>query len=173
MPWEIQEAEAPRFLESRLMKVVRYSVIRTCHLYPQSNIPGYSFLLRHAAGGTVVWGIALQTGRSRVRFLMMSLECFIDIILPSRTVTLGLTQSLTEMSTRNISLGGIKTAGAWAWQPYHLRVLIVLKSGNLILLEPSGPARSCNGITLPYCLLIPVRGCFDPRTSVQNYSDIR
>jgi hypothetical protein len=29
------------------------------------------------------WGTALQTGRSRVRFLMVSLEFFIDIILPA------------------------------------------------------------------------------------------
>ena len=41
---------------------------------------------------------ALQAGRSRVQFPMVSLEFFIDIILPA----LGLTQSLTEMSTRNI-----------------------------------------------------------------------
>jgi len=28
-------------------------------------------------------------------------------------------------------------------------VPIVLKSGNLILLEPSGPVQACNGISLP------------------------
>ena len=37
----------------------------------------------HAAGGAVGWGTALQTGRSRVRFPMASLEFFIDIILPA------------------------------------------------------------------------------------------
>jgi uncharacterized protein with PQ loop repeat len=31
----------------------------------------------------------------------------------------------------------------------HLHVLIVSKSGNLSLLEPSGPVQACNGITLP------------------------
>jgi len=36
-----------------------------------------------ARGGAVGWGTALQTGRSRVRFLMVSLEFFIDIILPA------------------------------------------------------------------------------------------
>jgi hypothetical protein len=36
--------------------------------------------LGHAAGGAVGWGIALQVGRSRVRFPMVSLEFFIDII---------------------------------------------------------------------------------------------
>jgi hypothetical protein len=33
-------------------------------------------------GGAVGWGIALQAGRSRVRFPMLSLKFFIDIILP-------------------------------------------------------------------------------------------
>jgi len=37
---------------------------------------------------------------------MVSLEFFIDIILPGRTMSLGLTQPVTEMSTRNISWGG-------------------------------------------------------------------
>ena len=43
----------------------------------------------------------------RVRFPMVSLEFFIDIILPTLP---RLTQSLTEMSTRNISWG-VKAAG--------------------------------------------------------------
>jgi hypothetical protein len=43
-------------------------------------------------------------------------------------------------------------AGAWGWQPYHLRLLIVLKSGSLNLLEPSGPVQACNGIALPFTL---------------------
>ena len=30
---------------------------------------------------------------------------------------------------------------------------IVLKSGNLNLLEPSGPAHACDGIALPLCEL--------------------
>jgi len=34
-------------------------------------------------GGTDGWDTALQAGRSRVRFLMVSLEFFIDIILDS------------------------------------------------------------------------------------------
>jgi len=31
-----------------------------------------------------------------------------------------------------------------------LRVPIVLKSGNLRLLETSGPVQACNGIALPF-----------------------
>jgi hypothetical protein len=45
---------------------------------------------------------------------------------------------------------GIKAAaGMYGWQTYHLHVPIVLKSGNLNHLEPSGPVQACNGIPLP------------------------
>jgi len=56
------------------------------------------------------WGTALPAGRSRVRFPLVSLEFFWHN--PSgRTMALGLTQPLTEMSTRNIS---------WGWRrPMH------------------------------------------------------
>ena len=50
------------------------------------------------------WGTALQAGRLRVRFPMVS-EFFIEINPFGRTMGLGLTQPLTEMSTRNISWG--------------------------------------------------------------------
>jgi len=33
-------------------------------------------------------------------------------------------------------------------------VPIVLKSGSLNLLEPSGPVQACNGIALPFLLLL-------------------
>ena len=36
------------------------------------------------------------------------------------------------------------------WQPYRLHVPIVLKSGSLTLLEPSGPVQACNRIALPF-----------------------
>jgi hypothetical protein len=55
----------------------------------------------------------------------------------SHTRALGLNQSLTEMSTRNISCG-MKSAGAYGRQPYQLHVPTVLISGSLNLLEPSG-----------------------------------
>ena len=55
---------------------------------------------------------------------MVSLEFFIWNNPPGRTMT----ESLTEMSTRNISWG-VKAAGAWGWQPYHLHVPTVLKYG--------------------------------------------
>jgi hypothetical protein len=65
-----------------------------------------------------------------------------------RTVALGSTQPLTEMSTRDTSWG-VKAAGAYGWQPYHLQLPIVWKSGSLTLLEPSGPVQACTGIALP------------------------
>jgi hypothetical protein len=59
---------------------------------------------RGAHSGTVGGGTALQA--------VMSREFFIDIILPSRrTMVLGSTHSLTDMSIRNISWG-VKAAGA-------------------------------------------------------------
>ena len=56
-----------------------------------------------ARGSAVGWGTALQVGRSRVRFPMVSLEFFHWHNPSGRTMALGLTQPLTEMSTRNIS----------------------------------------------------------------------
>jgi len=63
-------------------------------------------------------------------------------------MALGLTPPLTEMSTRNISWE-VKAAGAYGLQLYHIHVLIVLKSGSLNLLEPSGPVQARNGIASP------------------------
>jgi len=56
-----------------------------------------------ARGDAVGWGTALQVGRSRVRFPMVSLEFFHWHNPSGRTMAVGLTQPLTEMSTRNIS----------------------------------------------------------------------
>jgi hypothetical protein len=68
-------------------------------------------------------------------------------------MALGSTQPVTEMSTRNI-FWGVKAAGAYGCQPYHLHVPIVLKSGRLNLLEPSGPVEACNGIAVPFTSLL-------------------
>ena len=48
---------------------------------------------------------------------------------------------------------GLKAAGAYSWQPYHLHVPTVLKSGSLNLLELSKPVQACNGIALPFFTL--------------------
>jgi hypothetical protein len=55
-----------------------------------------------ARGSVVGWGTMLQAGRSRFRFLMRSLDFFYLPNPSSRTMALGSTQPLTEMSTRNI-----------------------------------------------------------------------
>jgi len=53
----------------------------------------------------LVEALRLKAGWLRVRFPMVSLEIFIDTIHSGRTMALGLTQPLTQMSTRNISWG--------------------------------------------------------------------
>jgi len=58
-----------------------------------------------------------------------------------------LNQPVTEMSTTNISCV-VKAAGVWGWQTYPFHVPIVFKSGNLNLLETSGPVQGCNGTDL-------------------------
>jgi hypothetical protein len=60
----------------------------------------------------------------------------------SHTLAQESTQPVTEISTRYISLW-VKAAGALGWQPGHLRVLTVLKSGSPNCLES---LRACTGI---------------------------
>jgi hypothetical protein len=55
-------------------------------------------------------------------------------------MSLGSTQPLTEMSTRNI-FWGVKAASAEGWQPYKLHVPIVLKSGSLTSWNSQGLSR--------------------------------
>jgi len=101
------------------------------------------------SSGAVGWGTALQVGRSRVRFPIVPLELFIDINLLATLWLWGWLQPVTEMSTTNISWG-VKLASAYGWQPYHLHVPTVFKSGSLNLLEPSGPIQDCHGFALPF-----------------------
>jgi hypothetical protein len=90
------------------------------------------------------WGTALQIGRSRVQFPMLSHNWHNS---SCRTMALGSTQPLTEMSTRNISWGkGGRCAGLTTLPP---SCADCLNSGSLNLLEPSGPVKACNGIALP------------------------
>jgi hypothetical protein len=60
-------------------------------------------------------------------------------------------QYLTEMSTMNnfVCKGG-RCVGLTTL--YHLYVPIVLKFGNLRLLEPSESVQACNGITLSFTI---------------------
>jgi hypothetical protein len=50
------------------------------------------------------------------------------------------------MSTQNISWR-VKAASALSRQSYHLHVSTVMHSGNLNLLQPSGPAQACTVIS--------------------------
>ena len=68
-----------------------------CLVYIGEGVRGGAVGSRHCATTRMVAGSIL--------------DGVIDVILPGRTVVLGLTQPLTEMSTRNISWG-VKTAGA-------------------------------------------------------------
>jgi hypothetical protein len=93
-------------------------------------------------------GTMLQAGRSRVQVPMRSLDFFCNWPNPSsRTMALGSTQPLTEMSTRNI-LGmflGVKGGRR------HLRAdCLENVGGNLNISQPYGPARSPTGIPLLY-----------------------
>ena len=65
-----------------------------------------------------------------------------------RTVALGSTQSLAEIST-STSLG-VKAVDAYGWQPCHLHVPTLWKSGSLNLLESSGHVQACTGMAKNY-----------------------
>jgi hypothetical protein len=69
-----------------------------------------------ARGSVVGWGTTLQAGRSWVRIPMRSLDFFNWPNPSSRTMALGSTQPLTEMSTRNLP-GGKRVAGTCGWHP--------------------------------------------------------
>ena len=105
--------------------------------------------LGHAAGGAVGWGTALQAGRSRVRFPMMSLEFFYLHNPSGRTMALGLTQTLTEMSTSSISWVG-KGGRCVRLTTLPPSCAVVMKSGNLNFLAPSEPLQACNGTSLHF-----------------------
>jgi hypothetical protein len=86
-------------------------------------------------GDTGGWRNALQVGRSRVRFPMVSLEFFIDINLPAALWPWGWL-SLT-------CFPWVKAAGT------TFMCRLSWKSGILSLLEHSGPVQACNRIALP------------------------
>ena len=94
----------------------------------------------------------LQTGGSRVRFPMVPLGVF-HLLKPfGRTMALGSSQPLTEMSTRDVSWG-VKAAGVGltALSPPCadcLEILVARASWS-----PLGPVQSCNGIASPLRLV--------------------
>ena len=74
----------------------------------------------------------------------------------SCTMALWLTQPLTERRTRNTTVG-VNAASAEGWQPYHLHVPTVWKSGSLNPLESFRPVQACTGIVL---LLLIISPCY-------------
>jgi len=69
-----------------------------------------------------------------------------------RTIALGSTHLLTEMSTMSISWGkGGRYVRLTILPPSYA---LVMKSGKLNFLEPSGPPQACNGTALTYYFII-------------------
>jgi hypothetical protein len=116
--------------------------------YVQSvSVVGFSpeYAMLYCVAGALP-GTELISEQCTVLYIILTSDIYnLYFILYGRTVTLGLTQHLTEMSIRNIPWR-VKVAGAYGWQPYHFQVPTVLKSGSLILLELSGPVQACNVI---------------------------
>jgi len=101
--------------------------------------------MQTARGGAVGWGSALQAGSSRVRFLMMSLEFVIDIIL-SATLWHWDRLSLEQKWAPGIFPGGkgSRYVGLTTLLPSSANFLEV---GSLNLREPTGPVQACDGVT--------------------------
>jgi hypothetical protein len=73
-----------------------------------------------------------------------------DLHNPSdRTMTLGSTQPLTEMSNRSYFLG-VKAAGSWDWQPHHHPVPFSCNLGTLTSWNPLGHSRPATGLLYLY-----------------------
>jgi len=66
-------------------------------------------------------------------------------------MALGSTQPITEMSTRRISWGQMRPVRKADNLTTFL--CLVMTSGNLNFLEPSGPLQACNGTALPYLFI--------------------
>ena len=90
----------------------------------------------------------LQIGRSLVRFEMLSLEFFTDIMLPTHYgPVVDLASNCNEYQEiflrgkcgRYVRLTTLKTSSA-----------VVMKSGNLNFLEPSGPFQDSNETVLTF-----------------------
>ena len=101
-----------------------------------------SYLLMISKGarcGAVGWGTAPQTGKSRVRFPMISLKFF-----SGRTLALGVDLASNRNKKQRYFLGGkdCRCVGLTTLPPSCVDCLEI---GSLKLLEPSGSLQACNG----------------------------
>jgi hypothetical protein len=101
-----------------------------------------------ARGGAVSWGTALQAGRSRVQFLMVSLEFFTYITLPT-----ALSPWVDSASNRNeyqahfLGGKGGRCVGLTTLPPSCADCLEIWEP------QPPGTLRTCPGLALPSPLI--------------------
>jgi hypothetical protein len=74
--------------------------------------------------------------------------------LTSRNKRTKVSLTFSKVGANQQILPGIQIWILLFGSPYHLHVPIVLKSGSLCLLEPSGPVQACKGIALLLPLLL-------------------
>ena len=105
----------------------------------------------------------LQIGRSLVRSQLVSLEFFIDI----KSFRSHYGSGIDSASNRNEKPPGGKSGWCVRLSTLTPSCAVVMKSGNLHFLEPSGPLRACNGTDLPLPLHTAV-SWFDLLPTVNN-----
>ena len=91
----------------------------------------------------------LQIGRSLVRSQVMSLEFFIDIKSFRSNYGPGVDSAFNRNEYQEYFLGD-KGGRCVRLIALPLSCAVVMKSGNLNFLEPSGPLQTCNGTALPF-----------------------
>jgi len=97
------------------------------------------------------WHSELQTGRSRVRFPMVSLEFFIDIIPPVAPWPWG-RLSLQHKWVPGVFLG-VKGGRCVRLTTLPPSCAVFMRSGKHNFLERSGPLQACNGTDVPFILV--------------------
>jgi hypothetical protein len=148
--YNMSHQETPQFSYTQTWKISVLNMALTIHTWLTTECGNATDVLcSNLVPFNVIWGGGTRW-RSCLRQCAASRK--VAVLIPDgvtgifhwhnpfgRTMVPGSTQPLTEMCTRAISFIYI----------YQLYVLIVLKSGSLTRLEPSGPAQACNGIALP------------------------